>query len=282
MSTAKQQARDLVEKAGTTIQAGDPRLALEYLRQSILYNPKDAEAYILLGVALAQTDKPFDAENAFIKATKTDPNNVKAFYNLAVHLYAQEMPRKAFDKVQTALTLDPTHKGSIELDKRLRSELGDKVPVNDGTPQPQEIGKYERVPEERPGYEEAEAENLPFIRAMGPVWTGIGLSIALLSLTGLLMALGAFRPYYAGGNLSKTTLDALQASPTFKLLQAVHICSVLGGLSWVIFDLIHRRGNLLWILPQGICGMVGFTWVILPLYIFTGRTKSQKTPAQAL
>src|SRR5690349_4195057 len=110
-----EQARKLVDQAQVTIQAGNPQYATELLRQSILYNGKDAEAYILLGIALAQLKMPADAQNAFIKATKLDPNSVKAHYNLAVQQYTEEQFRAALENARIATELDPRHAGSKEL-----------------------------------------------------------------------------------------------------------------------------------------------------------------------
>src|SRR4051794_40100390 len=97
-----QQARQLIDQAGTAIQAGNPQYAMELLRQSILYNGKDAEAYLLLGIALAHMKMPADAENAFKKAVRLAPENVKARYNLAVHQYVEGQVRAALENARKA------------------------------------------------------------------------------------------------------------------------------------------------------------------------------------
>src|SRR5579871_2220791 len=98
----KQQARDLIEKAEIAIKADNAQYASELLRQSILYNAKDPDAYLLLGIALSHMGMHADAENALKRATHLAPNNPKARYNLAVQHYSQGQVRAALNNARKA------------------------------------------------------------------------------------------------------------------------------------------------------------------------------------
>lgn len=269
MPSAKEQARKLIEDAATMIQAGNPQLALENLRQSILYNGKDPEAYILLGVSLAQVKRPVDAENAFIKATKLDPTSAKAFYNLAVLMYAEGRPRKAYEVVLKGLDAMPAHAASIELKDKLVRELGDKA-VEDVKARV----RPQKAPEPvREGYQEENVEAMPFIRDMGKLWTVMGVGLVILSFLGFLLAVLTLYPSVSGGNFNRTTIEDLQRTPGFSVLQVTFVVTTISALAWQILDLLHRRGHMMWIIPQAFCGCIGFAWVILPLYMVFGRNK---------
>jgi hypothetical protein len=49
--------------------------------------------------------------------------------------------------------------------------------------------------------------------------------------------------------------------------------SLLGIVIWSIMDLIDRRGNFIWLIPNVICSCCGFGWITLPIYILAGRNK---------
>src|SRR5579862_2696620 len=101
-----QRARQLIDQAQTAIQANNPQYASELLRQSIAYNGKDSDSYLLLGICLAQMKMPADAENSFKKATSLNPESVKARYNLAVHQYSQGQVRAALNNARKATEID--------------------------------------------------------------------------------------------------------------------------------------------------------------------------------
>ena len=264
-----QEARKLIDQAEIAIRANNAGYAIELLRQSILYNSKDPDGYILLGIALAQTGMPADAENAFKKATALAPTSVKARYNLAVHQYSQGQVRAALNSARKASEIDPGHSGSRSLVERIESELGlepGQLPKTTAAGNP--------TPEDHE--DETGAEVLPLVNRLGPAWIVIGWSIAIASLAGLILTLALVRPY-VGQNISPDNLvKAITSGPGGHLAQVICFSSILLGIVWTAMDAINRHGNLLWLLPQVACGCFGLTWVILPVYIVVGR-KTEET-----
>jgi hypothetical protein len=47
--------------------------------------------------------------------------------------------------------------------------------------------------------------------------------------------------------------------------------SLIGILIWSIMDILDRRGNFVWLIPNIICSCCGFGWITLPIYILAGR-----------
>jgi tetratricopeptide (TPR) repeat protein len=267
-----QQARQLIDQAGIAIQAGNPQYATELLRQSITYNGKDAEAFILLGIALAQTKMPADAENAFKRATQMAPDNVKARYNLAVHQYSQGQVRAALTSARKACELDVLHKGSQDLVTLIEQELGIEpgaepktTAAGNPTPPPAEIAY-------RDGYEAQPVRTLPFITRLGVAWTAFGWTIALMSLVLGGVFISAILPYSSShsGDANAIVL-AMSADPKISLIKGLYVTVNLCGLVFVATDAINRRGNLLWLLPQVACGCAGFTFLTIPIYLLWGR-----------
>ncbi len=270
---SKQQARELIKQAEKSIKAENPQVALEELRQSILYNPKDPDAYLLLGIALAQTDNPLDAENALRKATQLAPNSAKAHYNLAVQLYAQGQRRKALAEVQRSLELEPERKSSAELAARIREEDGIDI-VDPEPPTPTAITETSAP---------SETDAIPFIARFGPAWTWFAWFLAGVSLVGAILYGYVFSQTIdsMGGvaNMkdilaaSQKIADAAQRHPLYPVAFSIGAVSNLGTIIFVMFDVVSRRRNIMWILPAGFCTCTGFAWIILPIYLLFGRNK---------
>jgi tetratricopeptide (TPR) repeat protein len=264
-----EQARELIDQAQTAIQAGNPEYAIELLRQSILYSGKDAEAYVLLGIALAHTKMPADAENAFKRATELDPDSVKARYNLAVHQYTEGQVRAGLNNARKATELDPLHAGSRDLAARIEKELG----IDEGQEPPTTAaGNPIPADEYREGYEPMPVQTMPFIERLGWIWTALGWTIALLSLVLAGVFLSIVLPYMTGnGGNADALVKNLSQDSKMNLIQIIYFVVNLGGLAFIAVDTINRRANLLWILPQAVCGCTGFTFVVLPIYMRFGR-----------
>lgn len=268
----QQQARQLIEQAEVAIRADNPQYAIELLRQSILYNGKDAEAYILLGISLAQTKMAADAENAFKKAVRLAPDNVKARYNLAVQQYTEGQLRTALETARKACEIDALHQGSQSLVTRIEEELG----LQPGE-QPKTTAAGNPTPvAPREGYEQQGVQTMPLVERLGPMWIVLAWVIGGISFAGLLLTLSVVRPYLGQNVDSEGLVKALSANPNVRVAQSLFFGSILLGIVWTAMDAINRRGNLLWLLPQVFCGCLGFTWLILPAYIFFGR-KTEET-----
>lgn len=263
------QAAKCIERASTLIQAGNPQVASEELRQAILYSPKNAGAYLLLGVALSQMGHAAESETAFRRAIQLDDASPKARYNLAVHQYAQGEMRNALATAREAIEADPSHARSKELVERIEQELGlepGALPATTPAGNPNPL-------QPRPGYEPNQTTAMPMVERLGPVWVAFGWLIAFLSFAGLALTLNAAAPHFNSNLNAQALMNAIQTMPGYTFLQALHFSSVILAIVWISVDAIHRGGNLFWLLPQAICGCVGFTWIVVPLYILLGRPK---------
>jgi len=276
----QQQARQLIDQAQTAIQAGNPEYAMELLRQSIAYNGKDAEAFILLGIALAQSKMPADAENAFKKATYLAPDNVKARYNLAVHQYSQGQVRAALTSARKAAEIDVLHKGSQDLASRIETELG----IGPGeAPRTTAAGNLTPAVEQgeiRDGYGPFFVETMPFVKRMGPIWNAIGWVIAALSLIlAVVFVLNILVPNTSRSGTADAVILAMATDPKLTMMKILYVSVNIAGLIFVGIDAVNRRGNLLWVIPQIICGFGGFTFLMLPIYLLFGQEKEGNVEA---
>ncbi|HTQ10018.1 MAG TPA: tetratricopeptide repeat protein [Fimbriimonadaceae bacterium] len=260
----REQARKLVDQAEIAIKANNPQYAAELLRQSILYYGKDADAYLLLGIALSQNKMPADAENALKRATQLAPDSVKARFNLAVHQYSQGQVRSALNNARRALEMSPEHEGSKSLAARIEKEMGlqpgeQPKTTAAGNPTPVETLPDEGLPQ------------MSFIDRLGRGWVVVAWAIAALSLAGLLLTLPLALPMMGSRATSDQLMLAFRADPREHVLMAMSFGSTLLAILWIALDAIHRKGNLLWVLPQVFCGCIGFTWLIVPIYLLFGR-----------
>ena len=116
-------AKDLISHAVDKIRSGQPEMAIDLARQAIDADPRASDAYTTLGVALKETGKVEEARAAFQQAIQTGPYNASAYYNLALFYYEQGLKGDAVSMAQEAIRTDGRHKRSIELLKRLDSEM---------------------------------------------------------------------------------------------------------------------------------------------------------------
>jgi hypothetical protein len=113
------------------------------------------------------------------------------------------------------------------------------------------------------------------VEKLGTTWVVIGWILALLNLAGLILAFAAIAPFFtemAASSADTTAIQGrMQASPLWLLMNILSYGTWFGILLWTIFDLIDRKGNFIWLLPQVLCTCCGFGWLILPIYILAGR-----------
>jgi tetratricopeptide (TPR) repeat protein len=94
--------------AGTqALQEGRPAVAAEELRKALAADPRDAEVWSKLGVALQRLQDPAGAEESYRRALEVDPSAARPHYNLG-SLLARRGERKAgIEHLETAVRLDP-------------------------------------------------------------------------------------------------------------------------------------------------------------------------------
>jgi hypothetical protein len=127
----------------------------------------------------------------------------------------------------------------------------------------------------REGYEPTSVHSLPFVEKMGKAWVGIGWAIALASAVCMVLFIVFFGSMFSmamnNPNEFRAQQEAIQGTPMNMAISALFWSSLLGGILFMVFDLIDRRGNFLWLIPQVICGCCFSTWLILPIYLLAGR-----------
>ncbi len=263
------------------MQTGHFAPALELTEQALALDQMSSEAHVLRGVALAQLNRPEEATQAFLAGVKFGPQNAKAFFNLAVHHHQQGQRALSEEMARETLRINPDHSGAKSLlvandsGNGSESQLSlEKPPVISGMePPPPTIAEPMQSASYRSGYDASNENSLQFAKKMGKGWVAIGVSLALLSLiAGLanwlirlqaMAAIGAnFSDQSGLGNLFPTSSSWISV-----------VATVVGltSLVWMILDLIHRRGNWLWMLPYVICCCCGFGGICQLIYVWQGR-----------
>ena len=121
------------------------------------------------------------------------------------------------------------------------------------------------------------AHSLPFIETMGGVWTGIGWFLVIFDLAMFAAALAIFFPIMSeamAGSGNPAQLQArIEAMPAATVLQIGGWASKLLIIGYSILDIIDRRGNFIWLIPNVICTCCSFGWLTMPIYMLAGRNK---------
>ena len=88
------------------LDAADYKAAVEYLRRASAIE-EDPGGFSLLGVALKNIGESLEAEAAFRRAIRIDPDYEEAYFNLAT-LFTQDRPSEAHALLRKAIELDPS------------------------------------------------------------------------------------------------------------------------------------------------------------------------------
>lgn len=98
---------DLLEQARARHRSGDPVGAAALYRESLERAPDNAEAWHLLGVALAQTGQTLPAIEAFGRAIALKPDHAEAHGNLGTVLQAADRFAESEKALRAAVSLAP-------------------------------------------------------------------------------------------------------------------------------------------------------------------------------
>ena len=252
-----------LNRATDLINAGNFNEALEQSQTLLITDPTNGSAKLIEAIALSQLGNNRDASEAFSAAIQMSPTSVKPRFNAAVHEFNTGNVGQARLLANEALDLDPKHEGTKELIERM------------GPEQTLSSGAVSYPRESASEFEPAYA-GLEFVRRLGAGWVAIGWLLAITSAACFLYGLAVMLPH------SGDIMSAFRAGDQAKIQQiansmqgpAIQILSwvlVLGNMVWTILDLIHRKGNFLWLIAHIPCTCCGFSFVTQPLYILFGR-----------
>lgn len=274
--------RSILTQAAEAIQHGQFGQALELAEQFLISEPTSCDALVIKGVALSQLTRNVEATQAFQAAIASDPTSAKAFYNFAAHLYQTGERGQALTYAQQALQRDPDHAASRELEQRITAEMTSQAPPPaQGMPYqsgPQQYSEYMR-PGSYPGG--PVSGGIPWVTKLGSSWLLIGWLIIALWLIYFVFSIIFALPMIQevtkamqsqNGQAQIQEIAAKNSKPGF---QALGYLFMVSGIGWTITDLIHRRGNFLWLVPMILCSCCGFGWMIMPLYIAAGRNNQR-------
>lgn len=133
---------------------------------------------------------------------------------------------------------------------------------------------------ERPGYNTRSVHSMAFIENMGKGWDTFGYVLAGLNIVLFIIVFAgtfsvmmeAFRNPEAFQGRQSGFFAMEGISPLMMALSMVARVIQLISLVWMIMELADRRGNWLWLLPFILCCCCGLPGVIMPIYIWKGRS----------
>lgn len=271
-------------------QTGQPAAATEAFNRAISLDPNSAKALYNLSVHQYALGQKADALKSAREAINLDPSHAKA--------------RQLISNLETEIS-GPSPQSTPNPNDPLAqppiSQAPPAIPQTPQAPQPNPYASSERpsepsmsiappptlpnVPPQGPGapqnpYAKAAYEGpehtIPLVENMGKAWVGIGWFMALLSLVAIIGFVLIMVAVIQSGNFEDpNALEAAMQKETglMLLVNISYYGSLLGILIWSIMDIIDRRGNFVWLIPNIICSCCGFGWLTLPIYILAGRNK---------
>jgi|GEM_PF-2190007 len=253
--------------------------ALAEFEAALALAPDSAEVFTLRGIALSQLSRTEEATTSFQRAIGLDPTNAKAFYNFATHLYQIGRKPEARTYASECLIRDPGHKSSQDLIALIDQEAmaPPVMPPTPGMPYGQPLPPETQYV--RPGYAPT-AGGLAFIDKLGPSWMVLGWAVIIVSCAISIYQWSVIFPAMSTlfENMGKTQnfeKEAMKMQGLIPLwLTILGYVSQIGAIAWGVADIVHKRGNFLWLAPLIICTCCGAPWMILPIYILGGRPKA--------
>lgn len=249
----------LVNECTDLVNAGQFAEALVKADAALAIDPSSSGAALARAVCLSQLGNSSEASAAFDAAIRLAPGDAKARFNAAVHEYNAGNVDLARSLANQALDLDASHKGAKSLLQRMPAAANQV-----SYPRDQEMGA------------EVAHAGLPFITKMGGGWVGLGWTLTVVSVllfaNMLMTVLPKFSEMMAAAQANDQAKSAaIQASMTNPAMQVIGYLHLALVVVWMILDLIHRKGNMLWLIAHIPCSCCGGSFLTLPLYILFGR-----------
>lgn len=119
----------LSELTGIAQQIGKKNAALRFAKRAVVFNPKDPDAYMLLGSAEAAR-KHYDAARAqYTLAAKIEPKDARPIFEIASTYAQQDNIPKALATIDVAIALDPRNVQSLVYKADLYARQHDEAHV---------------------------------------------------------------------------------------------------------------------------------------------------------
>ncbi len=252
-----------IQQATDFVNTGKFSEALTAAREGLESDPHNGDAKLIEAISLSQLGQSRDASEAFSAAIRLAPTNVKARFNAAVHEFNMGNVGQARNLANEALNLDPDHEGT----KTLLEKMGpDQVPLQGGS----------QYPRESPEGFMPQNEGIAFVRNMGPSWVMIGWVLAICSAASIGYTAYNTVTHWSELMAAISSKDQAQMQAITKAMQnpmmQIFAYAVLAGnMVWTIMDLIHRKGNFVWLIAHIPCTCLGLSFITQPLYILLGR-----------
>lgn len=265
-----EQSQQFIQQATQALNEGAFGQVIQLTDQALATDPNSADAYILRGIALAQTSQPEAATGSFRQAISLDPNNPKAYYNLATHQYQLGQRVEALAMAREAMRVDPRHQGARDLIALIEQETGQTA----WAPPPVERPGYAAPPyTQRPGYADQGANSIAFVEKMGSTWVLIGWILAFVAIGTTVYTIFSmadlFQTIFANPNADPdAAVKKWQASQgsLYTLMSIISWLNFALIVGWGALDIANRRGNWLWMIGFICCNIFG-----LPIYLLAGR-----------
>jgi tetratricopeptide (TPR) repeat protein len=282
-------------------QTNQPDAATDALRQAITLSPYNAKAYYNLAVHLYSIGKKNEAMDMAREAVNIDPKHSGA-RELVTRIENERHPQPAEPR-PSAYPGDPLSAppppapgdpipgqgpGQQAPSDPLPPGTGFRPPETPGQPmgappapgqpygQPPVGSPYGQQQYTRPGYE-APAHNLPFIEKMGSAWRVIGWALVASSLAVFIISIFMMGDFFAAmanpENMEAAMQQIMEGGGAGNIfLNILSMVAWIGSLLYMIFDIIDRRGNWLWLLAFFVgCCCCGLYWVPMAIYLFAER-----------
>lgn len=249
----------LVSECTDLVNSGQFAEALSKADAALAIDPQSPAASLARAVCLSQLGNSSEASAAFDVAISLAPGDAKARFNAAVHEFNLGNLETARSLAKQAVDLDPSHDGAKSLLQR--------IPVTS------EQASY---PRDFEASYQVENAGLPFITKMGKGWVVLGWVLSLVSVLSFINMIVTVLPKMgevmaaaqAGDQAKSAALQASMTNPALQVFGYLHLAAVV---IWMILDLIHRKGNMVWLIAHIPCSCCGGSFLTLPIYILFGR-----------
>ena len=262
-----------LELAAEAIESRQYARASKFAREVIQISPGLSLAWLLEAMSLSRLSRSKEASVAFERAINIEPDSARIHFNYAVHLSSFGESIDALREAEKAVEIDPEMADAQILANRMRENLG--LPVKQVVGRVTQLGPFAMLKQVK--VEAGETSSMPWIDAIEPFWTILGVFLALSSLVAMAIFIGTSghvllhalkHPPQTGHKL------VLPLTGYLKLLATVFgYVGGLGSLAFVVIDVLNKRRSFIWMPVMFLAFCAGFSWLPLSIYLIFGRRR---------